>query len=85
MIRGAVSRETRYRVAGGLIIAGLLVETWSLFQVSAAGFMAFLGISVVLLGLGVALNVYWVSLELTTSEQVLRSEPGVPPQASDVS
>ncbi len=85
MIGGPVSRATRYRAAGGLVVAGLLVEIWSLFQVSAFGFMVFLGIGVVLLGLGVALNVYWVSLELATSEQVLQTGAAALPRAPDES
>lgn len=67
---GAVSRATRFRVAGGLVVAGLLVEIWSLFQDNAAGFMVFLGIATTLVALGVVLNIYWVALDLTRSESV---------------
>ena len=68
---GPVSRPTRFRVAGGFVIAGLLVEIWSLFQDNAAGFMIFLGVATLLIGVGVVLNVYWVSLDLKRSEEIL--------------
>jgi len=64
---GPVSRPTRFRVVGMLIILGLLVEAWSILQVNAWGFMIFSGVAIGLIGLGVLLNVYWVSLELTMS------------------
>jgi len=64
---GPVTRATRFRVVGLLIILGLVVEAWSIFQVNAWGFMVFANVSLGLIGLGVVLNVYWVSLELTVT------------------
>jgi hypothetical protein len=72
---GPVSRPTRFRVVGLLIIVGLLVEAWSIFQVNAWGFMVFAGGALSLLGLGVVLNVYWVSLELSMSTDTTNDTP----------
>ncbi len=66
-IVGPVSRAVRFRVAGALIILGLIIEAWTLFQINAFGFMFYIGAGLSLIGLGVMLNVYWVAIELTAT------------------
>jgi hypothetical protein len=61
----------RYRIVGILIAVGLALEIWTLFRSDAFGFMFFVGAAATLTGIGVILNIYWVTLDLTRSEHVL--------------
>ena len=50
----------RLRIAGGLIIAGLLIEAFTLTWNNPIAFLVFLGIGGVLIGIGIL--VYLISL-----------------------
>ena len=57
----------RLRIAGGLIIVGLLIEAFTLTWNNPIAFVVFLGIGGVLIGLGVL--IYLISL-VTSSVEV---------------
>ena len=80
MIGSPVSRAARYRIVGVIIGLGLALEIATLYRVDAFGFILFLGGAVILMGVGVILNIYWVTLDLTRSERIL--DDAAPPGSS---
>ena len=57
---------SRLRIAGVLLIAGLIVELLSLFWTHPLAFMAFIGIGCVLMGIGIVVFL-WMLLSSTRS------------------